>query len=91
MSHSGIPHAFTPPNRLLLGPGPSNAAPAVLDAMQRPLIGHLDPAFIGMMLGRRLRTQLSPDIFRTVFLIGLSLVGLYLIVMGLSSHTSSGS
>ena len=49
------------------------------------------PAFIGMILGRRLRTQLSPDIFRTVFLIGLSLVGLYLIVMGLSSHISSGS
>ena len=41
--------AFSPPDRLLLGPGPSNAAPAVLDAMQRPLVGHLDPAFIGMM------------------------------------------
>ena len=49
MSHPGVPPAFSPPERLLLGPGPSNAAPAVLDAMQRPLVGHLDPAFIGMM------------------------------------------
>lgn len=32
-----------------MGPGPSNAAPEVLRAMGRPLVGHLDPAFIGMM------------------------------------------
>ena len=49
MSHPDIPAAFSPPDRLLLGPGPSNAAPAVLDAMKRPLVGHLDPTFIGMM------------------------------------------
>ncbi|MAH97519.1 MAG: alanine--glyoxylate aminotransferase [Pedosphaera sp.] len=41
--------AFTPPNRLLLGPGPSDAAPSVLTALSKPLLGHLDPAFIGMM------------------------------------------
>src|SRR6056300_1572416 len=41
--------AFTPPTRLLLGPGPSNAAPSVLTALSNPLLGHLDPAFIGMM------------------------------------------
>ena len=49
MTQPHTPTAFSPPHRLLLGPGPSNAAPAVLDAMQRPLVGHLDPAFIGMM------------------------------------------
>ena len=49
MTQPHPPTAFSPPDRLLLGPGPSNAAPAVLDAMQRPLVGHLDPAFIGMM------------------------------------------
>lgn len=49
MTQPQTPTAFSPPNRLLLGPGPSNAAPAVLDAMQRSLVGHLDPAFIGMM------------------------------------------
>lgn len=39
----------TLPERLLLGPGPSNAHPAVLDAMSRPLIGHLDPEFIALL------------------------------------------
>ncbi|HEY4824590.1 MAG TPA: alanine--glyoxylate aminotransferase family protein, partial [Solirubrobacteraceae bacterium] len=32
-----------PPERLLCGPGPSNPAPASLAAMQRPLLGHMDP------------------------------------------------
>ena len=32
-----------------MGPGPSNVAPSVLDAMARPLVGHLDPVFIKMM------------------------------------------
>jgi len=37
------------PDRLLLGPGPSNAHPAVLQAMNTPPVGHLDPAFLGLM------------------------------------------
>ncbi|MDF2387718.1 alanine--glyoxylate aminotransferase family protein [Nostoc ellipsosporum NOK] len=37
------------PSRLLLGPGPSNAHPAVLQAMNTSLVGHLDPAFLGLM------------------------------------------
>jgi Serine-pyruvate aminotransferase/archaeal aspartate aminotransferase len=41
--------AFQPPSRLLLGPGPSMVAPSVLEAMSKPLVGHLDPAFVGMM------------------------------------------
>jgi len=44
-----MPDAFYPPSRLLLGPGPSMVAPSVLEAMSRPLIGHLDPAFVAMM------------------------------------------
>jgi alanine-glyoxylate transaminase/serine-glyoxylate transaminase/serine-pyruvate transaminase len=39
------------PTRLLLGPGPSNAHPRVLEAMSRPLLGHLDPAFLGIVEG----------------------------------------
>ncbi|MDX2168427.1 MAG: alanine--glyoxylate aminotransferase family protein [Deltaproteobacteria bacterium] len=38
-----------PPHRVLLGPGPSSVHPRVLAAMARPMIGHLDPAFIQMM------------------------------------------
>lgn len=37
------------PNRLLLGPGPSNAHPAVLAAMNTPPVGHLDPTFLQLM------------------------------------------
>ncbi|WP_427162359.1 alanine--glyoxylate aminotransferase family protein [Aliinostoc sp. HNIBRCY26] len=37
------------PNRLLLGPGPSNAHPAVLQAMNTSPLGHLDPAFLALM------------------------------------------
>jgi alanine-glyoxylate transaminase / serine-glyoxylate transaminase / serine-pyruvate transaminase len=41
MTDSSAP--LNPPSRLLCGPGPSNVAPAALAAMQRPLLGHLDP------------------------------------------------
>jgi alanine-glyoxylate transaminase/serine-glyoxylate transaminase/serine-pyruvate transaminase len=37
------------PARLLLGPGPSNVAPRVLQALSQPLVGHLDPAFLAVM------------------------------------------
>jgi len=37
------------PERLLMGPGPSNVDPAVLEALALPTIGHLDPAFLGIM------------------------------------------
>ena len=40
---------FTPPRRLLLGPGPSMVHPRVLRALSMPLIGHLDPAFLCVM------------------------------------------
>src|SRR3954465_15803472 len=32
-----------PPQSLLAGPGPSNVAPRVTAAMQKPMLGHLDP------------------------------------------------
>jgi len=41
--------SFIPPTRTLMGPGPSDVNPRVLTAMGRPTIGHLDPAFVGMM------------------------------------------
>ena len=37
------------PDRLLLGPGPSNAHPTVLQALARTPIGHLDPLYIELM------------------------------------------
>lgn len=41
--------SFNPPVRTLMGPGPSDVHPRVLQAMARPTIGHLDPAFVAMM------------------------------------------
>lgn len=41
--------SFHPPQRILMGPGPSDINPRVAAAMSRPLIGHLDPEFIRMM------------------------------------------
>jgi alanine-glyoxylate transaminase/serine-glyoxylate transaminase/serine-pyruvate transaminase len=37
------------PERILLGPGPSMVHPRVLRALAHPLLGHLDPQFIGLM------------------------------------------
>jgi alanine-glyoxylate transaminase/serine-glyoxylate transaminase/serine-pyruvate transaminase len=42
-------NSFTPPRRILMGPGPSDVYPEVLAAQARPTIGHLDPLFVGMM------------------------------------------
>jgi len=35
--------------RVLMGPGPSDVDPRVLEAMSRPTIGHLDPAFLEVL------------------------------------------
>lgn len=37
------------PNRVLMGPGPSDMHPRVVTALGQPAIGHLDPAFVNMM------------------------------------------
>ncbi len=41
--------SFNPPIRTLMGPGPADIHPRVLQALSRPIIGHLDPAFQQMM------------------------------------------
>jgi alanine-glyoxylate transaminase/serine-glyoxylate transaminase/serine-pyruvate transaminase len=41
--------SFHPPLRTLMGPGPSDVDPRILEAMSRPTIGHLDPMFVSMM------------------------------------------
>lgn len=43
------PYETETPRRILLGPGPSNVHPRVLRALSTPLVGHLDPVFIGLM------------------------------------------
>ena len=41
--------AFHPPLRTLMGPGPSDVPPRILEALSRPTIGHLDPRFVDLM------------------------------------------
>ena len=45
--------SFHPPLRTLMGPGPSEVNPRILEAMSRPTIGHLDPVFVAMMDGMK--------------------------------------
>ncbi|MDB2594401.1 alanine--glyoxylate aminotransferase family protein [Porticoccaceae bacterium] len=51
--------SFMPPNRTLMGPGPSDVSERVLSAMARPTLGHLDPAFVGMMDEVKLLLQMA--------------------------------
>ena len=50
------------PQRVLLGPGPSDVPPRVLAALARPTIGHLDPVFLRVMDEVRARLR---EVFRT--------------------------
>jgi alanine-glyoxylate transaminase / serine-glyoxylate transaminase / serine-pyruvate transaminase len=49
-------------DRLLLGPGPSNPYPEAVEALSRPVLGHLDPEYLQVVaeIGDRLRS-----VFRT--------------------------
>ncbi|MDT7592002.1 MAG: alanine-glyoxylate transaminase / serine-glyoxylate transaminase / serine-pyruvate transaminase [Pseudonocardiales bacterium] len=44
-------------DRLLLGPGPSNPYPEAIEALGRPVLGHLDPDYLALMaeISERLR------------------------------------
>lgn len=48
--------------RILMGPGPSNVSSRVLNAMSRPLVGHLDPEFLQIM--NQIQDQLR-QVFQT--------------------------
>jgi alanine-glyoxylate transaminase/serine-glyoxylate transaminase/serine-pyruvate transaminase len=44
------PAPISPSERLLCGPGPTNVDPAALEAMQKPMLGHLDPEMHEILL-----------------------------------------
>jgi alanine-glyoxylate transaminase / serine-glyoxylate transaminase / serine-pyruvate transaminase len=52
----------TPPQRVLLGPGPSDVPSRVLGAMAAPTIGHLDPKYLEIMDQTRAMIR---SVFRT--------------------------
>jgi len=49
MTDSNAANTFHAPERILLGPGPSNMPASVAQALAMPVIGHLDPAFLHVM------------------------------------------
>lgn len=51
-----------PPERILMGPGPSDVPARVLQALAAPTVGHLDPAYLAIMDETR---QMMRDVFRT--------------------------
>jgi alanine-glyoxylate transaminase/serine-glyoxylate transaminase/serine-pyruvate transaminase len=54
--------ALNPPVRILMGPGPSDIHPRVLEAMAKPTVGHLDPYYLELM--NQMRAMLQ-GLFRT--------------------------
>ena len=68
------PHA----ERLLLGPGPSNPYPEVMEAFQRPVLGHLDPDFLEVLdeIGDRLRAAFRTENALTVPMSGTGSAGM---------------
>ena len=52
-----------PPQRILLGPGPSNIEPRVLQAMMAPILGYLDPVYLSCLdeIQRQLRAVFETE------------------------------
>ena len=46
---NSLPPGLNPPIRILMGPGPSDIHPRVLQALAKPTLGHLDPAYLELM------------------------------------------
>ena len=64
--------------RTLLGPGPSNPYPEATAALAAPLLGHLDPEFLGILdeTCARLRTVWRTGNRRTLPLSGTGSIGM---------------
>lgn len=57
-----LPPPLNPPIRILLGPGPSDIHPRVLEALASPTVGHLDPYYLEIMNAMQ---QMLREVFRT--------------------------
>ncbi len=75
---SEVPPSFEPARRILLGPGPSDVSPRVLEALARPTLGHLDPEYLEIMdaTGAMLRRVFSTDNQLTLAVSGTGSAGM---------------
>jgi len=73
---------------LLMGPGPSMVSPAVYRAIAQPTIGHLDPAFIGLMdaVQKDLRLLLNTKNSLTLPISGTGSAGMETCFVNLIEH-----
>jgi alanine-glyoxylate transaminase/serine-glyoxylate transaminase/serine-pyruvate transaminase len=69
---------FPQVDRVLMGPGPSNPYPEAVQALTRPMLGHLDPAFLQILdeTCDRLRTVFATGNGRTLPLSGTGSAGM---------------
>lgn len=76
---------FIPPHRLLMGPGPSMVHSRVLHALSLPLLGHLDPVFLGLMndIQTLLRTTFRTQNEFTIALSGTGSAGMEAVIANL--------
>jgi alanine-glyoxylate transaminase/serine-glyoxylate transaminase/serine-pyruvate transaminase len=74
-----------PPDRILLGPGPSDVHPRVRAALAAPLLGHLDPDFTPLLdeIAEQLRTVLGTRNRVTFPVSGTGSAGLEAVVVNL--------
>ena len=91
MTQSSVPGSKMPavPSRILLGPGPSNVSPRVLQAMMQPMIGYLDPDFMLIMdeVRELLKAVFETDDANTLAISGTGSAGME---AGLSSLLEPG-
>lgn len=80
-----MPDYISPPQRVLLGPGPSDVPPRVLSALAAPTIGHLDPEYLRIMDETRqmLRSVFSTDNAMTMAISGTGSAGMETCVVNL--------
>lgn len=66
------------PDRILMGPGPSNPYPEAIEAFARPMLGHLDPEFLTLLdeVCEKLRILFGTDNALTVPISGTGSAGM---------------
>lgn len=82
---SSLPKPLSPPVRVLMGPGPSDVHPRVLQALAAPTVGHLDPYYLEVMndLQGMLRTLFNTTNQMTMAISGTGSAGMETAVVNL--------
>jgi alanine-glyoxylate transaminase/serine-glyoxylate transaminase/serine-pyruvate transaminase len=77
-NHDAVAPSLVPPVRILMGPGPSDIHPRVLEALAKPTVGHLDPYYLEVMneMQRMLRGLFRTDNAMTLAVSGTGSAGM---------------